>query len=167
LVGKTPQIRKAERDRMEIIVKHCGCLPCLLVGYLDMHTSIEHVTDRGRRVGKGSEQHKWTLGLCVWHHYGHQQNHRTRQWMSGEFGPPLTWGRKSFEEHFGDELTVLMPVQDFMLELFAENPWPEYAVPRHIAHKVRDHWIDLNHAAHRHTQKLPQAGSSGAGQGIG
>ncbi len=132
---------------MEIIVKYCGCLPCLLMGYLDVHTTIEHVTDRGRRVGKGADQHQWTIGLCVWHHFGHCPNHVSRQQVSGERGPPLTWGRRNFEEHFGDEVKVLVPVQDFMLEQFAEYPWAEYSVPRRTARDVRIHWIDLNHAA--------------------
>lgn len=129
---------------MEIIVKYCGCLPCLLMGWLDVHATIEHVTERGRRVGKGAEQHKWTIGLCVWHHFGHTIGNKNRQKMSGELGPPLTWGRKNFEEHFGDEVTVLVPTQDFMLNLFADNPWPEFEVPRRIAQDVRLFWTDKN-----------------------
>ena len=129
---------------MDIIVHYCGCLPCLLVGYLDVHATVEHCTNRGRRIGKGAEQHEWTIGLCVWHHFGHQRNHWNRQKMSGEFGPPLTWGRNNFEEHFGDEVNVLVPVQDFMLTLFADNPWQAFEVPRRIASDVRNHWIALN-----------------------
>lgn len=146
MVGNTPRARKTERDRMETIAKYCGCLPCLLVGYLDVHASIEHVTEHGRRVGKGSEQHKFTIGLCTWHHFGHLHNHTTRQKMSGEFGPSLIWGRIMFEEHFGDEVHVLIPTQDFMLELFEADPWPEYSVDRRVARDVRTKWIDLNHA---------------------
>jgi len=147
MVGSTPRARKSEKDRMDTIKECCGCLPCLLMGYLDVHTSIEHVTESGRRVGKGADQHKWTIGLCVWHHFGHRHNHSTRQKMSGEFGPSLIWGRTTFEEHFGDEVTVLVPTQDFMLDLFADNPWAEYSVPRQVAREVRKHWIELNHAA--------------------
>lgn len=130
---------------MDAIVKHCGCLPCLLMGWSDVHTSIEHVTERGRRIGNGSEQHRWTIGLCVWHHFGHTPNHVTRQNMSGEVGPSLVWGRIAFEDYFGDEVNVLVPTQDYMLELFADSPWPEYSVPRQIARDVRMRWIDLNH----------------------
>jgi len=147
VVGNTPRARKSERDRMETIATYCGCLPCLLTGHLDIHTSIEHVTNRGRRVGKGAEQHKWTLGLCTWHHFGHTQNHRDRQWMAGEYGPSLIWGRREFEEHFGDELQVLIPVQDFMLALFEDRPWPAYNVSRRAAREVRNEWIKRNHAA--------------------
>ena len=149
MVGKTPRARKNDKQRMETIAKHCSCLPCLLVGYLDVHATIEHVTERGRRAGKGSEVHQHTIGLCTWHHFGHTPNHVTRQKMSGDRGPSLVWGRTTFEEFFGDEVTVLLPCQDFMLDLFDETPWPEYSVPGKIARKVRDHWITLNHATHR------------------
>ena len=146
LVGKTPRARKSDRDRMETITKHCGCLPCLLMGHMDVLTTIEHVTEAGRRVG-GDEQHQWTIGLCPWHHFGHNNKGWNRQQMSGEFGPPLAWGRKNFEEHFGDELEVLVPTQNFMLAEFADSPWPEYTLPRDIARKVRIKWIELNHAS--------------------
>lgn len=66
--------------------------------------------------------------------------------MSGEYGPTLVFGRHLFEEHFGDEVDVLVPVQDYMLELFEDHPWPEYNVPRDIARDVRTKWIDLNNA---------------------
>lgn len=143
MVGKTPRAQKNERDRMEAIVQHCGCLPCLLMGYLDVHTSIEHVTERGRRIGNGSEQHRWTIGLCVWHHFGHTPNHVSRHQVSEEYGPSLIWGRTAFEDHFGDEVDVLVPTQDYMLALFADRPWPEYSVPRSVARDVRHRWIDL------------------------
>ena len=148
MVGKTPRARKNERDRMDTIARYCGCLPCLLVGWPDVHTTIEHPTERGRRVG-GDEQHSFTIGLCTWHHFGHRRGKMTRQQMSGEFGPPLTFGRHLFEEYFGDEVHVLIPVQDFLLAKFAERPWQEYALPRDVARLTRNEWIKLNHhAAH-------------------
>lgn len=149
MVGKTARIRKADRRRFEIIKQHCGCLPCLLIGRLDRHTSIEHVTERGRRVGRGSEQHQHTIGLCLWHHFGEWPRHWervTELWMLREFGPSLAHGRKRFEEDFGDEVKVLIPVQNHMLELFAADPWPEYTVPAEVARQTRDLWIDLKDA---------------------
>lgn len=147
MVGKTPRARKNERDRMEIIAKYCGCLACLLMGHLDRHTTIEHATEHGRRVGEGAEVHEWTIGLCTWHHFGHTHSHSSRQKMAGEFGPTLAWGRKPFEEHFGDEVKILIPVQNFMLAQFEEAPWAEYSVPRRVARETRYLWIELNHAA--------------------
>jgi hypothetical protein len=130
---------------METISQYCGCLPCLLVGITDVHTTIEHVTEAGRRVG-GEEQHQHTIGLCEWHHFARLHGGLTRQQASGIHGPSLAWGRKTFEEFFGDELKVLIPVQDFMLEQFAALPWPEYSVPRTVARRVRLHWIELKNA---------------------
>jgi len=143
MVGKTPRARKDDRQRMDTIAQHCGCLPCLLMGFLDVHTSIEHVTERGRRVG-GEDQHQWTIGLCVWHHFGWTRTREKRQIIEVERGPSLIWGRITFEKHFGDEVHVLVPTQNFMLERFDESPWPEYAVPRNVAREVREQWIELN-----------------------
>lgn len=143
LVGKTARIRKQDADRMRTIHEYCGCLPCLLMGYLDVHTTIEHVTNRGRRVG-GDEQHQWTIGLCVWHHFGWTKGRRTRQQMGGDRGPSLAWGRMTFEEHFGDEVDVLVPTQDFVLEKFDESPWESYSLPRQVARETRIFWIELN-----------------------
>jgi len=150
MVGKTPRARKNDRQRMETIAKHCGCLPCLLLGHLDVLTTVEHVTDGGRRVGK-EEQHQWTIGLCPFHHFGTCRPGWSRQQMSGEYGPPLPWGRHNFEDYFGDEVEILVRVQDFMLELFDRQPWPEYALPREVARKVRIFWIDINAAPSRYT----------------
>lgn len=139
MVGKTPRALKNERVRMETIKQHCGCLPCLLMGFLDVHTSIEHVTKRGRRVGSGSDVHKWTIGLCAWHHFGHGGG--------PERGPSLALGRVPFEELFGDEVKVMVPTQDFLLDLFDRAPWPEYSLPRNIARLTRNKWIELNNAS--------------------
>jgi len=143
MVGKTARIRKQDAERMQTIHEYCGCLPCLLMWYLDIHTSIEHVTDRGRRVG-GEEQHQWTIGLCVWHHFGWTKTRRTRQQTSIERGPSLAWGRITFEEHFGDEVHVLVPTQNFLLEQFEKSPWQPYNLPRRVARDTRMRWIELN-----------------------
>lgn len=145
MVGRTAPIRKDDRRRFEIIKLHCGCLPCLLIGHLDRHASIEHVTEAGRRVGK-LEQHENTIGLCNWHHFGSCMPGWTRHKMVGEFGPSLARGRKQFEDFFGDEVKLLIPVQDHMLDLFAADPWPEYTVTAEVARQTRDLWIELSNA---------------------
>jgi len=144
MVGKTAPIRPNDRERMETIRFHCGCLACLLMGHLDRHTTIEHVTQTGRRVG-GKEQHQNTIGLCGWHHFGHVDPGVLTDTMRPAFGPSLMDGRHVFEEHFGDEVDVLIPAQNYILELFAENPWPEYNLPRDVARKTRTRWIELKH----------------------
>ena len=147
VVGKTAPIRPHDADRMDTIAQFCGCLPCLLMGYTNVRTTIEHVTEHGRRVD-GDEQHQWTIGLCPWHHFGHiEEGYYNAQKLSGTLGAPLSWGRKVFEEEFGDELKVLVPIQNFLLAQFAEDPWPEYNLPRHVANKTRRHWIEVKHAA--------------------
>lgn len=137
MVGKTEPITPADRERMDTIKHFCGCLPCLLMGIADIHTSIEHVTERGRREG-----HQQTVGLCAWHHFGQGTDK-----MADIVGPSLAKGRRIFEEHFGDELQVLVPVQDFLIEQFAVTPWPEYNLPRDVARKTRDFWKELNDVA--------------------
>lgn len=146
MVGKTPRVLKDERQRLDVIKSHCGCLCCLLMGHLDRLCTIEHVTENGRRVGSGSSQHENTVGMCVWHHFGACDSGRTRQMMIGEFGPSLAHGRKPFEEHFGDEVDVLISVQNFVLEAFAVDPWPEYNLPGRVARLTRNEWIELNAA---------------------
>lgn len=130
MVGKTAPIRPQDALRMDTIARHCGCLPCLIAGLSDVLTTIEHATEGGRRI-QDEEQHQWTIGLCDWHHFGHGPE---------RWGRSLAHGRHGFEADFGDELEVLVPTQDFMLSLFDRQPWPEYAVPRQVARKVREFW---------------------------
>ncbi len=146
MVGKTPRIRKDERERLRIIKIYCGCLPCLLRGHLDRWTTIEHVTENGRRVGVKSDEHKNTIGLCVWHHFGACDPGLQREGMRRELGPALAHGRYAFEECFGDEVKILIPVQNFLLERFDESPWPEHNVNRRAARRTRNKWIELNSA---------------------
>ena len=146
MVGQTTPIGRHERQRFTTIKEFCGCLCCLLMGYLDVHTSIEHLTESGRRIGRGAKQHKCSIGLCNFHHFGTCNHGWSSQRMIGEYGPSLAYGRRSFEEFFGDELQVLLLVQDYLLEQFADEPWPEYNLPGKVARRTRTKWINLNHA---------------------
>ena len=144
MVGKTPRIRKNERQRLDNIKIYCGCLPCLLRGHIDRWTTIEHVTENGRRVGIESAQHANTIGLCMWHHFGVCDPGLQREPMARELGPPLTYGRYKFEEVFGDEVKILIPVQNFLLAEFDAAPWPEHSVSRKAARRTRQQWTKLN-----------------------
>lgn len=146
MVGKTPRVRKDERERLETIKIYCGCLPCLLRGHLDRWTTIEHVTENGRRVGIKSDEHKNTIGLCMWHHFGVCDPGQQKAMMTAELGPALAHGRKPFEEYFGDEVKILIPTQNFLLSQFAIRPWPEHTVDRRAARRTREVWTELNHA---------------------
>lgn len=146
MVGQTEPITPKDRQRFTAIKENCGCLCCLLVGWLDVPTTIEHVTDGGR-LG-----HRHSLGLCEWHHFGtsmhgaHSLSARRLQAMIREFGPSLAKGRKPFEEFFGDEVKILLPIQNYLLDRFAADPWPEYNLPANVAIDTRNRWIELNHA---------------------
>lgn len=129
---------------MDTIATYCGCLPCLLMGHLDMHTTIEHVTERGRRL---ENEHMATIGLCIWHHFGHTHGSGRQGAYRKELGPALAHGRLPFEAHFGDEVQVLIPVQDFLLLEFDAAPWPEHNVSRQAVRRTRNKWIELNHHA--------------------
>lgn len=144
MVGKTQPIKAREKRRLRVVKIYCGCLPCLLMGHLDRHTTIEHVTNRGRRVGIKSAEHENTVGMCMWHHFGVCDPGQQKHQMIAELGPALAHGRVPFEEHFGDEVKILIPVQNFLLDQFDESPWPEHSVSRHAARRTRNKWIELN-----------------------
>lgn len=146
MVGKTPRILKDERARLQIIKVFCGCLPCLLRGHLDRWTTIEHVTENGRRVGIESDQHANTVGLCMWHHFGVCDPGLQRAPMANELGPALIHGRHPFEREFGDEVKILIPVQNFLIAQFDAAPWPEHSVNHRAARRTRSQWIKLNRA---------------------
>ncbi len=141
MVGETAPIRPKDKRRFLIIKSHCGCLCCLLMGWLDVHATIEHITEAGRRKG-----HHASLGLCGWHHFGYCHKGTRSDYMTAEFGPSLANGRKPFEDHFGDEVAVLLPIQNYLLKRFAADPWPEYNLPGNVAIDTRNKWIELNHA---------------------
>lgn len=136
MVGKTEPITAADRKRFETLTQYCGCLCCLLHGMSDVLATVEHSTDRGRREG-----HQSTLALCPWHHFGHGTVK-----MIELVGPSLAHGRRIFEDHFGDENTVLVPLQDYVLELFAASPWQEYNMPRDTQKLIRNRWQETINA---------------------
>jgi hypothetical protein len=144
MVGKTPRILKDERARLQTIKIFCGCLPCLLMGHMDRWSTIEHITENGRRVGIKSDEHKNTIGLCMWHHFGVCDPGQQMAPMTAELGPALAHGRHRFEDHFGDELKILLPVQNFLLAEFDQSPWPEHTINRHAVRRTRKLWIKLN-----------------------
>jgi len=146
MVGKTQPVLEDERARLQTIKIYCGCLPCLLRGHLDRWTTIEHVTERGRRVGIKSAEHINTIGLCMWHHFGICDPGLRRAGMAAELGPALAHGRYPFEQTFGDEVKILIPVQNFLVAEFDLRPWPAHNVNHRAARRTRTLWIQLNRA---------------------
>jgi len=145
MVGKTAPIRNKDRIRFQVIREHTGCICCLIelrdAGYEEISlTTIEHVTDRGRRL---EDEHQATIGLCPWHHLGVPWSGMQSRDMTGTLGPSLANGRRPFEEHYGDEVHVLLPLQDELIIMFAADPWPAYTVPRSVRQAVRRLWTKL------------------------
>lgn len=145
MVGSTAPIRRQDEIRFQVITTHIGCLCCAI----QMHenpwedislTTIEHVTDAGRRL---EDQHQATIGLCPWHHQGVPWRGLQKPEMDTILGPSLAHGRKPFEAHFGDEVTVLLPLQDEVVIWFAQELWPEYTMPAEIRQRIRSTWMKL------------------------
>ena len=143
MVGAVPQATPLQKHRFEVIKEYGGCVPCLLMGHKDVHATIEHVTESGRRIGKGNEQHDNTVGFCGYHHFGHCWHGLTKRLMIKMVGPSLAHGRKSFEEHFGPEET-LVQLQDLIVHTYDETPWESYNMPKHVVAEVRELWIEQN-----------------------
>ena len=95
---------KAESARIDKI-KRAGCICCIARGFEpDDGTEVEahHLLSGGIRRG-----HRYTLGLCLWHHKGRLivegWNHARHRL---ELGPSLLEGSVPFHAEFGtdDEL---------------------------------------------------------------
>jgi len=145
MVGKTAPIKRLDEVRFHVIQEYCGCLACLLQGHELGHeaialTTIEHVTEHGRRL---PDEHQATIGLCPYHHFGTPWRMLRRDDMLRILGPSLAHGRKPFEAHFGDEVKVLLPVQDELILLFAGDPWPAYTMPRAVRKTAVELWTRL------------------------
>lgn len=145
MVGKTAPIRRQDELRFKVITEYCGCLPCLLENVAlnseDLSlTTIEHVTEHGRRL---PDEHQATIGLCPWHHQAIPWNGLNERDMQAILGPSLAKGRKPFEERYGDEVMVLLPLQDILIIQFAQDPWPEYTVPESVRKSVWKQWIKM------------------------
>lgn len=145
MVGKTKPIKPRDQLRFRIICDYMGCLCCALdersAGYEEIAlTTIEHVTEHGRRL---PDEHQATIGLCPWHHQGIPWNTMTKKKMLLILGPSLADGRKPFEAHYGDEVNVLLPLQDELIIWFADEPWQEYTMPERIRQRIRSKWIEI------------------------
>jgi hypothetical protein len=131
--------------RFKVIREYMGCLCCAIElhgsGYEDIAlTTIEHVTENGRRL---FDEHNATIGLCPWHHQAVPWNYKTKSQMRDLLGPSLAEGRKPFEDHYGDEIHVLLALQDEMIIWFAGEPWREYTMPDKVRKRIKAKWIEL------------------------
>lgn len=140
MVGKTAPIGRLDELRFKVITEYCGCLCCTMRHRLNAHATIEHVTENGRRL---DDEHQGTIGLCEWHHFGNPWDGLTRDEMVRLLGPSLAHGRTPFEEAFGDEVEILLPLQDHAIALFAGMPWESYDMPEPVARRLQNEWKRL------------------------
>lgn len=118
-------------------MKRTGCIPCLLENLTDSHAEIHHVVDGAYRQGD-----QFTYANCSWHHRGVPWEKMQPEEMVPILGPSLRGQSRAFHERYGDEST-LVQVQNYVLHLFATEPWGDYDMPRETARKVRKFWKEL------------------------
>lgn len=137
MVGKVIPATPEERRVQDVIKTCCGCLPCLLENRIDIHATIQHVTECRKRVGQ------WAVyGSCQWHHLGIEWPDRDFGWMLFRHGPSLAHNKKLFEATYGRE-RLLVELQAYMVGLYDLEPWQPFHVPVHVVRKVKSFWVKL------------------------
>ena len=113
-----------------------GCIACLYENFLNVHTDIHHQLE-GNRKG-----HRFTVGLCKWHHQGYPWPNMTMVDMKRSIGPSMALNPRLFKQRYGSDL-IMLEVQDLILTKYARMPWGDYDIPDNIAKLVRDFWHKL------------------------
>lgn len=108
--------KPATRDEKRRMARVCelGCIACrsLLGEEIELAPAENHhLLDGGRRRG-----HRFTIGLCGYHHVGRIPNGMDRKTIRDRLGPALTDGTKTFKVFFGDD-DSLLAFQEFLLSL--------------------------------------------------
>lgn len=109
---KAPTV--AERERLEAI-PFVGCLACAIVGRYQL-AQVHHITACGRRIRKKEDgtEHRYTLGLCPWHHQGQLPDGYSPRNMTAAIGPSMALDKRGFVRRFGTE-TALLELQDALI----------------------------------------------------
>ena len=136
MVGRTKRPTKEQKLRMTTLKENVPCIPCLLTTRRVRMPSIQHVVTGFTRDG-----HDQTYSACEWHHFGMKPDDKTNQEMSGLLGPPLTWGKKPYQEFFGHE-RLLCRLADFLLDEFHCSAWFDYNVPYDLRRRIHQYWVD-------------------------
>lgn len=102
----------AESDRMKKIKLMGVCLACRQNGNETDMVEIHHLNADGK-AGQKRRGHRFTIGLCSWHHRGVIPQGWNAKEMDSQFGPPLTDSRK-FRFWFGKD-DELLATQDRLL----------------------------------------------------
>jgi Recombination enhancement, RecA-dependent nuclease len=100
---------KAEKERMHEIKTNGECMACeqeLFTRRSCQPIEVHHLLDGGRRRG-----HRYTIGLCCWHHRGVPLDGYSKSETQSLCGPSLAEGSKLFHSFFGSD-DVLLAMQD-------------------------------------------------------
>lgn len=103
---------KPESDRMNRIKLLGVCMACRQNGHPTDMVEIHHLNLDGK-AGQKRRGHRFTIGLCSWHHRGVVPHGWLFSGMEAHFGPPLTNSRK-FRFWFGTD-DELLATQDRLL----------------------------------------------------
>lgn len=97
-------------DRKHILaVKEGPCVACIQRNIYNDPCEAHHLKDGDRRRG-----HRFTLGLCSWHHRGEPGNMTTKE-ATEVLGPSLAKGSRPFHAEFGSD-DDLLEIQGAILD---------------------------------------------------
>lgn len=102
---KAPTV--AEVARLEAI-PFIGCIACAIVGRYQL-AQVHHITASGRRIRRKEDgtEHRYTLGLCPWHHQGQPPAGWSPASADTVLGPSLERDKRGFVRRFGPEMDLL------------------------------------------------------------
>lgn len=99
-----------EEERRFQRIQEIGCICCYMMGRPGVPCEINHISRGGRRVGKVKfgrhEGHKYTFGLCPWHHRGYAIN-VSAEILDELVGPSMARSPARFRAMFGSSESLL------------------------------------------------------------
>lgn len=96
-------------------IKAIGCLACLLGGLRPPTPEVHHLTQTGRH-GHKRRGHRYTIGICPWHHRGVPPKGMNERQALAARGPSYQLQAKAFRERYGQD-DSLLALQDQLIEL--------------------------------------------------
>ncbi len=114
------QGRSTEKPSMEEAmrfehIKAIGCLACLMGGLRPPTPEVHHLTQTGRH-GHKRRGHRYTIGICRWHHRGVPPAGMNERQALAARGPSYQLQAKAFRERYGND-DSLLALQDQLIEL--------------------------------------------------
>lgn len=114
----TPAPNKHDQQRFERI-REIGCIACRMRDTWRTTPEIHHLSKTGRHGGK-RRGHRFTVGLCQWHHRGIPLPREMLPMFASDCeyiqGPSLARQPRAFRETFGED-GPLLEYQDNLLRL--------------------------------------------------